>query len=126
MKTLWQLRKLSTNESLNEPQLLPENWGPIFGMEGYKDKLGDLSWVGIEDQGWFEVGPAPDDMFTSKEREVLDIVQARLVNSDWAVLPDVPITSEEKAKWIEYRRLLREVKRQPRFPLEIEWPFPPK
>ncbi len=123
---LWQLKKISTGEGLNEPQLLPENWGPIFGMEGYKEQLGDLSWLGIEDQGWFEVGPAPEGVFTSKELDVLNEVKARLVNSDWAVLPDVPISGEEKIQWMEYRRLLREVKRQPRFPEEIIWPEPPK
>jgi len=40
MIKLWQLKNLSTNEALNEPQRLPENWGPIFGMAGIQDRLG--------------------------------------------------------------------------------------
>ena len=41
----WQLRKLSTNEVLEDASVLPTNWGPIFGLAGVKDQLGDLSWV---------------------------------------------------------------------------------
>jgi hypothetical protein len=59
-KILWQLKKLSTNEPLNEPQELPDNWKNIFGLHASKDRLGDLSWAGHEDIGWFEIGPAPE------------------------------------------------------------------
>ena len=58
---LWQLKNLSTNEALGAPQELPENWGPIFGLSGVKDKLGDLAWVGLPDQGWFETTQASED-----------------------------------------------------------------
>ena len=72
MSKLWQLKKLSTGEALNEPQSLPENWGPIFGLHGFLDKLGDLSWLGdaYADQGWFEVGDAPPDPTTSTPAEL--------------------------------------------------------
>jgi hypothetical protein len=129
MINLWQLKKLSTNESLNEPQKLPENWGPIFGLAGIQDRLGDLSWLGeaYADQGWVIVGEAPDD---NSQSTVSDIAWNRakqmLKESDWAVLPDVPMTAGVKAEWIEYRRALREVRLQNGFPTNINWPTKPQ
>jgi hypothetical protein len=122
---LWQLKKLSTNEALGEPQVLPENWGPIFGLSGVKDKLGDLAWVGLPDQGWFETTQASSD----ENHSAADIEWANAVSllrsSDWAVLPDVPMTSNKKALWLEYRKVLREIKSQSGFPSDIQWPTSP-
>jgi hypothetical protein len=87
MQTLWQLKKISTNEALSEPQPLPENWGPIFGLHGFIEKLGDLSWVGVPDQGWFDTGveyiapDAPTAAAAAWERAKMFLAQ-----SDWAVL----------------------------------------
>jgi len=128
MMKLWQLKKLSTNEALNEPQKLPENWGPIFGLAGIEDKLSDLSWLGkpYEDQGWFVVGTLPDPVFSSPVELALERVKQLLLESDWSVLSDVPMTSGNRALWIEYRRALREVKLQPDFPNNIKWPKIPE
>jgi hypothetical protein len=54
---MWQLRKLSTNEPLSEAGPLPNNWGPILGLHGFLEKIGDLSWVGpaYADQGWVQL-----------------------------------------------------------------------
>ena len=129
MINLWQLKKLSTNESLNEPQKLPENWGPIFGLAGIQDRLGDLSWLGeaYADQGWVIVGEAPDD---NSQSTVSDIAWNRakqmLKESDWAVLSDVPMTAGIKAQWIEYRKALRDVRLQTGFPNSINWPDKPE
>ena len=123
---LWQLKNLSTNEALGEPQELPENWGPIFGLSGVKDKLGDLSWVGLPDQGWFETTQASGDENPSKA----DIEWAKAVSllrlSDWSMLPDIPMTVGDKEKWIEYRKALREIKLQVGFPDTIHWPTKPE
>jgi hypothetical protein len=129
MINLWQLKKLSTNESLNEPQKLPENWGPIFGLAGIQDRIGDLSWLGeaYADQGWVIVGEAPDD---NSQSTVSDIAWNRakqmLKESDWAVLSDVPMTAGVKAQWIEYRKALRDVRLQTGFPNSINWPNKPE
>ena len=129
---LWQLKKLSTNEALNEPQKLPENWGPIFGMQGITEKLSDLSWTGdpsLADMGWFIVGEGLDELTPQQStKSELEWEKAKqlLKNSDWAVLPDVPMTSGQKADWIEYRRKLREIKLQSGFPDIIEWPIIPE
>jgi len=129
---LWQLRKISTKENLNDPQPLPENWGPIFGLEGFKSKLGDLSWLGdpnLIDTGWFDTGiPVPVDgpIGKSKEETVTITVKSLLTESDWSMLPDVPMTSGKKKEWEDYRRYLREIKYQPGFPDNIVWPHKPE
>jgi hypothetical protein len=125
---LWQLKKLSTNEALNEPQKLPENWGPIFGLSGVQDRLGDLSWLGenFADQGWFVVGDAPAEPSQSTEAELAwEKAKQLLRDSDWTMLSDIPMTSGNKALWIEYRRALRDIRLQAGFPTNIQWPAMP-
>lgn len=128
---LWQLKKLSTGESLNEPQELPENWGPIFGLHGFAEKINDLSWLGetYSDLGWFVVGeknlsntPIP----MTKSEIQWEEAKKRLKESDWSVLPDVPMSSGQKVLWMEYRKALREVRLQVGFPENIEWPKVPE
>ena len=130
---LWQLRKLSTNENLNSPQPLPENWGPIFGLSGIKDKLGDLSWLGdpeLVDKGWLETD-IPDSNYVSgaivsKSEQVWNTAKAFLLESDWSMLPDVPMTAGKKQEWETYRKALREVKLQSGFPDSVNWPAKPE
>lgn len=129
MAKLWQLKKLSTNESLNEPQLLPENWGPIFGLAGIADRLGDLSWLGeaYNDMGWVEVGDAPAGATVSSAEDLAwDRAKKMLAESDWSMLPDVPMTSGAKAEWTDYRKALREIRLQSGFPNDIIWPKIPE
>ncbi len=115
---------MSDGSTLNEPQLLPENWGPIFGLAGISEKLGDLSWLGepYADMGWFVVGDAPA---SSAADLVWEEAKQRLKDCDWAVLSDVPMTSEKRASWIEYRQGLREIRLQPDFPNNVQWPKAP-
>lgn len=100
-------------------------------MSGIQDKLGNLSWLGdsYADQGWFVVGDAPSignppGVITSES--VTNEVRDRLRDSDWSMLPDVPLTSGKKQQWIEYRKALREVKLQPGFPTNVQWPAKPE
>jgi hypothetical protein len=126
---LWQLKKLSTGEALNQPQKLPENWGPIFGLAGIQDQLGDLSWLGEDfvDQGWVVVGEEPAPPAPPSEAFVAwENAKQLLRNSDWSMLSDVPMTAGDKALWIEYRRNLREVRTQSGFPTDIQWPIKPE
>lgn len=139
MAKLWQLKKLSTNEPLNEPQLLPTNWGPIFGLEGFQEKLNDLSWVGLSNQGWFIVGdapepeppappPEPEPALPPPPAEPFNPGTHRLKllrESDWAVLPDVPMVVIEREAWERYRRQLRDLTLNPDWPNIINWPVAP-
>jgi len=129
---LWQLRKLSTNENLNEPQPLPENWGGIFGLHGFKDRIGDLTWLGSpvhNDTGWFETDiPVPKTTLAEgviTESSVTSVAKALLAESDWAMMPDVPMTAGKKQEWEVYRKALREIKLQPGFPENVSWPAKP-
>jgi hypothetical protein len=124
---LWQLKKISTGESLNEPQPLPENWNGIFGMNGFKDKIGDLSWRGLEDQGWFEVDVPDTEISTAATKKVVDSqIEHFLKESLQYVAVDNPnITKGERADWMEYRRLLNDISNQSSYPNEIYWPKRP-
>ena len=134
MTTLWQLRNLTTNENLGEPQELPLDWEGIFGLHGFVDKLGDLTWLGnpaIKDLGWFDTGilipPLPiTEVVESNEVKVKKTARIFLSESDWAMLPDVPMTKGDRIKWEEYRRSLREIKLQSGFPDDIKWPAKPE
>jgi len=123
---LWQLKKLSSGEALNEPQKLPENWGSIFGMGGIKDRLGDLSWLGdaYADQGWFEVGEETPTPLTADE--VNATIEQMLKNTAWAVASDDPtITKGQRADWMAFRQALREIPLQAGFPTNVTWPAEP-
>ena len=127
MNNLWQLKKISDGSALNEPQKLPENWGPIFGMAGIQDRLGDLSWLGEEyaDKGWFVVGDAPAGPSQATDSDLAwERAKNLLQQSDWSMLSDVPMTVGNKASWIEYRRELREIRSHPDFP-NMTWPTRP-
>ena len=123
---MWQLKKLSTNEALNEPQRLPENWGPIFGMDGIKDRLGDLSWLGdaYTDQGWVEVGEETPASMTADE--VHATIAQILTNTAWAVAADdTTITRGQRADWMAFRQALRDIPLQSGFPTNVVWPNEP-
>ncbi len=123
---MWQLKKLSTGEALNEPQRLPENWGSIFGMGGIVDRLGDLSWLGdaYADQGWFEVGEETSPPLTADEANAT--IARMLINTAWAVASDdTTITRGQRADWIAFRQALRDIPLQSGFPTNIVWPTEP-
>jgi hypothetical protein len=123
----WQLRKLSTNEIISEEENLPENWGPIFGLQGIPEKLGDLSWLGEKyaDMGWVEVEDSPEIIKQRKVSCIEKEVARLLEDSNWTMLEDAEMTAETKALWREYRRSLRRLHLQPRFPEEVSWPKRP-
>jgi hypothetical protein len=126
---LWQLKNLKTGAALNEPQKLPENWGPIFGMSGFIDRIGDLSWLGADyaGMGWVVVGEAPPDPVQATAADLAwEQAKALLRDSDWSMLPDVPMTVGQKAGWMEYRKGLREIRLQAGFPSNIQWPKAPE
>jgi len=45
--------------------------------------------------------------------------------SDWAVLPDSPLSDAKKAEYLVYRQALRDVPEQSGFPSSIVWPTTP-
>lgn len=128
MAKLWQLKRLSNGESLSEPQVLPENWGSVFGLGNFKDKLSDLSWIGPDhaDTGWFHVGDEPPPPKpASREDLIRQEAWDRLRESDWRMLPDEPITAGNRAKWVAYRQELRKIHASKSFPDAFKLPTAP-
>ena len=122
---LWQLKKLSTNESLNDPQPLPENWRNIFGLQGVIDKLGDLTWAGHPDTGWFEVDVV--EPIKDVKAELDAHIQHLLDTTLPMVAFDKPgVTKAKLQEWVEYRKKLQEVYLQVEYPNEIYWPTRPE
>ncbi len=98
-------------------------------MAGVVDRLGDLSWLGeaYNDMGWVAVGDAPTGPATSSAAELAwDRAKKLLAESDWSMLPDVPLMDFQKTAWIEYRRALRDIRLQSGFPDAIQWPARPE
>ena len=125
---LWQLKKLSTNQALSEAGELPENWGPIFGLEGIQERLGDLSWLGenYSDMGWVQVeGELPSNE-ELKAAEVDKEAKQRIDESNWAVSSDAPVTIEQREKWLAYRKKLFDIKVDPQYPNNVTWPHMPE
>jgi hypothetical protein len=125
---LWQLKNTKTGEELTEASSLPENWGPICGMQGMVDKIDNLSWIGDEyaDMGWVQVGEADDITETTEAEKAWNKAKILLQESDWTMLPDVPMTAGDKVDWTDYRSSLRNIRLQPDFPNTIAWPISPE
>ena len=121
---LWQLKRLSTNEPLNEPQELPDNWKNIFGLHASKDRLGDLSWAGHDDMGWFEIGPAPE--VPLKEKMTKQIEGLLKESEQYVAIDNTSITKGERIAWMDYRQKLKELHLQQGFPEQIFWPARPE
>lgn len=123
---LWQLKNLKTGEALNEPQLLPQDWGPIFGMHGFKEKLHDLSWIAMPDLGWFEVAPLSKKHIIDAEILVKNQIEHILNETNKFVAVDnFKVSRQERTEWIEYRKQIKEIPHQVGFPLEVFWPTRP-
>ena len=122
---MWQLKKLSTNENLNDPQPLPENWRNIFGLQGVIDKLGDLTWAGHPDTGWFEVD-VPDVVVNTKaliDAQIQNILDETI---QYVALDTPNLTKTEAQKWAAYRKLVQEIPLQPDYPNSVYWPARPE
>ena len=98
-------------------------------MSGVVDRIGDLSWLGeaYVGLGWVVVGDAPAEPAQATAADLAwDRAKKMLAESDWSMLPDVPMTVGQKSGWIAYRKALREVRLQAGFPNNIQWPAKPE
>lgn len=98
-------------------------------MSGITDQIGDLSWLGeaYADLGWVVVGEAPADPAQATAADLAwEHAKTLLKDSDWAMLPDVPMTVSQKSAWIAYRKAVREIRLQAGFPNNIQWPNKPE
>ena len=65
----------------------------------------------------------PRENVAGHQRGVLLKRQMLLFGSDWTQLPDVPLATKEA--WATYRQALRDITKQPGFPLDVTWPVAP-
>lgn len=66
------------------------------------------------------VEPAPDlELMAAAARDQRD---ALMRETDWMVLPDSPLSADDRDKVLAYRQALRDVPAQPGFPVDIVWP----
>lgn len=94
-------------------------------MEGVKDRLSDLSWVGITDQAWIEV-EVPEPSIDIKEL-VDSQISHFLKESLLMVSPDnQSITKAKWQEWMNYRKQLQEIYLQVGYPNEVFWPAKPE
>jgi hypothetical protein len=124
---LWYLKDLNSGQHLIDPIPLPENWGPIFGMNGFREKLHDLSWIGMPNKGWFEVEVSDKEIELKEKKQLVDSQVEKLLNDSlYAVAADnLKFTKQQRAKWIEYRMLLNNIPNQSEYPLNVNWPKKP-
>lgn len=123
------MKDLKTEQWLTEPQPLPENWGPVFGLANFEDRLSDLSWIGPDhaDTGWFHVGDAPPPPEPATREDLIrQEAWDRLRESDYRMLPDEPITAGKRAEWVEHRRELRRIHQTKYFPADFQMPAAPQ
>jgi len=92
-------------------------------MSGVKDRLGDLSWLGISDRAWIEVD-APDLQNDSKA--LVDDQIAYYIKESESMLTKEGMTKGERAAWIDYKLSLQEIFLQFGYPNEVRWPTQPE
>ena len=120
---LWQLKNPQTGENIGGLQPLPENWGPIFGMEGVKDRLGDLSWLGITDRCWVEVEVV--DPPNSVKKDIDDRIAVFNEEANQQIM-NQSLTKGQWQAWVEYQKELQNMPLQPGYPNEVRWPIKPE
>lgn len=79
----------------------------------------------MPDLGWFEVGEINIDQ-EQKKKDILLQIDTIIQETNQKVAADnLNITKLERANWIEYRRLLKEIPLQPDYPNNVQWPKRP-
>lgn len=94
-------------------EILPENATfekPLEEKEGFKVKFNGEAWI------YEEIPQTPKPT----QEELAEIKRADrdglLNDSDKRMLPDFPISAEEKELWLLYRKYLRDITKDPAFP----------
>lgn len=97
----------------------PETHFPI-ALVVLDDGTTEIQWA-EKGPDWKPVGNEPEEQRWKNVREERNRL---LTESDWSVLPDVPLSVEFRQQWQEYRQALRDVTEQ-QDPFNIVWPVKP-
>lgn len=94
-------------------------------MEGVKDRLGDLSWLGITDQAWVEVEIA-DPVIDHKKLVDDEIAYFLKETLPKVAIDNVNMTKAQRQAWVDYRKKIQEIPLQVGYPKEVFWPAQPE
>lgn len=64
-------------------------------------------------------------MIYDEQKDIRDIRNALLRDSDYTQLSDAPLTNEKKDEWVEYRQTLRDIPQTYEKIEDIIWPQKP-
>lgn len=102
----------------------------ITGKSGYEDcparlaPAGAVEMVGLPASAT-DIAQA-DGMWTADPAAVRAERDALLSACDFTQLPDAPLSTEQRARWVAYRQALRDIPLQAGFPNAVVWPTPPE
>ena len=76
---------------------------------------------------WVSLGNTPDPVIPDEKtwNEIIGQRNQLLQASDWTQLPDVPLTTEERAEWVTYRSEVRTVTERFSNPNDVVFPTSP-
>ncbi len=89
---------------------------------------GDIPFTDEENAAWDSLRTSEEYLAKELETRGNDVRvdrDAKLVESDWTVLTDSPLTTAKKTAWKTYRQALRDISSQEGFPDNITWPSQP-
>jgi hypothetical protein len=78
--------------------------------------------------GWVISAASSEEQEQRRTKKALEVLKNRdngLKGSDFTQLLDFAGDANTKAKWSEFRQLLRDVPQQTGFPWDVTWPIPP-
>lgn len=110
-------------ESVGWQGVIAMRFGSAKGWEEVPDDVHVHIGMVKEDDGTFSqlvIREAPPTLMARNLRD------AKLRESDWSALTDAPLTPEQRQQWAYYRQALRDVPRQPGFPVNFDWPQMPR
>jgi hypothetical protein len=105
-------------------------WRPVKGLPKPTDSAGyeytaPYTYDADEDAvyGTWQQTDIREEIQETRIRQIRNERDELLEESDYAVLPDAPVTDVEE--WKTYRQALRDIPQQPGFPNDIDWPKKP-
>ncbi len=127
---LYQLINKQTKKIEKGPIPLPNDWGPIMGLdimfkEGGLEKINNIL-ADLEYYKHYEWEEVDVPMGVQTEEEIRITIKRLLESSDWTQLSDTPLNKVQQNLWQVYRRKLRAISKQAAFPRNIKWPDIPK
>jgi len=78
---------------------------------------------------WVDAGgvPTPLGVWDNEQWNVIRSKRDKLLKeSDWKILPDSPLTEQERLDWETYRQDLRDIPQDYTDPFNVTWPTEPE